>query len=73
MKTVLEHINIPKRLTKGKELVVLTKEEYERLVKRREEMVHALRVIAEGEKSHREGKTIRAASLEEALRLHNRR
>ncbi len=73
MKTVLEHINIPKRLTKGKELVVLTKEEYERLVQRREETLHALRVIAEGERAHREGKTLQASSLEEALRLHAKR
>jgi len=72
VKTILEHINIPKRLTKGKELVVLTKEEYERLVKQREEILHALHVMTEGEKAYREGKTLRASSLQEALRFRAR-
>jgi hypothetical protein len=68
-----EIINIPKRFTEGKELVVLTKEEYERIVKHREETLQVLHIIAEGEKAYREGKTITASSLDEALNLYAKR
>lgn len=70
MKTVENVVSIPKRLTAGKELVVLTKDEYERIVKHREETLEALRIITEGEKTYREGKTIVASSLEQALKLY---
>ena len=61
---------IPKRLTNGKELVVVQKDEYERLVKRDQEVKHALKVIAQGEKDYREGKTVKASCLREALKIY---
>ncbi len=66
-------IVIPRRLTHGKDLVVMTREEYERNVHRSDEILHALQVIAEGERAHREGRTVKAASLDEALRRHAKR
>ena len=73
MKTVENVISIPKRLTKGKELVVLTKDEYKHIIKHREEVMQVLRIIVEGEKAYRNGKTITASSLEEALKLYAKR
>jgi len=70
MKTALNTINIPRRFTKGKELVILTKDEYNRLVKHKEETIEVLRIIAEEEKAYREGKTISASSLEQALKTY---
>ncbi len=64
---------IPKALTHGMELIVLTRETYEREVKRGKEIAHALQVIAEGERAHREGRTVHASSFEEALKLHAKR
>ena len=64
---------IPKALTHGMELVVMTREEYEREVRRSKEIAHALQRIAEGERAHREGRTLKASSLEEALKLHAKR
>jgi hypothetical protein len=61
---------IPKRLTNGKELVVVQKEEYERLVKHDQEVKHALKVIAQGEKDYREGKAVKASCLKEALKIY---
>ena len=68
-----ETLTIPKRITHGEELVLLRKEEYERLVCYKEEIAHALKVIAEGEKSYKEGKTIKAFSLKEALKIYDKR
>jgi hypothetical protein len=70
MKTIEKVVNIPKRLTRGKDLVVLTKEEYEHIIKHRDESLKLLSIIAEGEIAYREGKTICASSLEKALKLH---
>ncbi len=53
---------IPHTLTNGKDLVVLTRDEYE-----------TLHVIAEGERAYRVRKTVKASSLEDALKLHARR
>lgn len=66
-------LTIPKRITHGEELVLLRKDEYERLIHHKEEIVHALSVIAEGEKAYREGRTIKASSLKEALKIYDRR
>jgi len=66
-------LTIPKTITHGEELVVLARTEYERLIRHREEVAHALRVIAQGEKDYREGKTIRAQTLKEALKIYARR
>ena len=63
-------VNISKKLTGGKELVILSRGEYECLVRRNQEIVEVLRIIAEGEKAHREGKTITASSLDEALKIY---
>ena len=63
-------VSIPRRMTHGKELIVLTREEYERIVRRTRDMTKALQIIAEGEQAYREGRTLKASSLEEALRLH---
>ena len=64
---------IPKTLTRGRELVVLTRETYEREVKRGRQIADALQAIAEGERAYREGRTLKASSLEEALKLHAKR
>lgn len=56
---------IPKRLTNGKELVVVPKDEYLRLIKHNAEVKHALKIIAEGEKEFKEGKTRAIKSLAE--------
>jgi len=52
---------------------VLTREEYEREVLHSREVAQALRVIAEGEREYREGRILKASSLEEALKLHAKR
>ena len=66
-------IAIPRALTHGKELVVLTREAYERDVRHTKEIVEALQIVASGEREYREGRTVRASSLEEALKLHAKR
>jgi len=66
-------LTIPKRMTHGDELVLLRKDEYERLLRYKEEIAHALRVISEGEKAHREGRTVKASSLKEALKIYAKR
>lgn len=66
-------VSIPRALTHGRELVVLTREEYERKVLRSQEISGALRIIAEGERDYQEGRTLKAASLADALKLHARR
>lgn len=64
---------IPKALTHGMELIVLTRETYEREVKRGKAIADALQAIVEGERAHRKGRTVSASSLEEALKLHAKR
>ena len=64
---------IPKAFTHGMELVILTREVYEREVKRTQEITEALQAITEGERAYREGRTLKATSLEEALKLHAKR
>lgn len=66
-------LTVPKRLTHGEELVVLRKDEYERLLRRTEGIADALKIIAEGERAYREGRTVKASSLKEALRLYAKR
>ncbi|MDP2921885.1 MAG: hypothetical protein Q8O12_05940 [Candidatus Omnitrophota bacterium] len=61
---------IPKRLTNGKELVVVPKDVYERLVKHDEEVKHALKIITQGEKDYKEGRALKASSLREALKIY---
>lgn len=63
-------LTIPKRITHGEELVLLRKDEYERLIHHKEEILHTLKVIAEGEKAYREGRTIKASSVKEALKIY---
>mgnify|MGYP001596334937 FL=1 len=66
-------LTIHKQMTHGEELVLLRKDEYERLIHHKEEVTRALRIIAEGEKAYRDGRTIKASSLKEALRLYAKR
>lgn len=66
-------VSIPRTLTHGRELVVLTREEYEKEILRSREIAEALRIVAEGEREYREGRTLKASSLEEALKLHAKR
>lgn len=73
MKSKVNVVSIPRKITKGEELVVLTRKEYERLRRRTEETKQVLQIIAEGEKEYRKGRTIVASSLEEALKLHAKR
>ena len=56
---------IPKRLTHGEEIVILRREEYERIKKTLLETQDVLSKIARGEKELREGKTRTLKSLEE--------
>ncbi len=64
---------IPRRITNGEELVLLRRDEYERLIHQKEEIAHTLKVIAEGEKAYREGRTVKASSLKEALKIYAKR
>ncbi|OIO72518.1 MAG: hypothetical protein AUJ85_10115 [Elusimicrobia bacterium CG1_02_37_114] len=50
-------MTIPKRLTHGEELVVLTKKEYEDAIQKNKEILEVLKIIAQGEKEYRQGKT----------------
>ena len=68
-----KRIVIPRRLTGGIELIVLTRETYEREVRRGQDIADALQIIAEGERAYRTGRTLKASSLEEALKLHAKR
>lgn len=65
-----KRIVIPRALTLGAELVVLTREAYEQEILRGKEIADTLRIIAEGERAYREGRALKASSLEEALKLH---
>ena len=66
-------IVIPKTLTHGMELIILSRETYEREVRRGKEIATALQVIAEGERAYRQGRAVKASSLDEALKLHAKR
>lgn len=50
-------ITIPKNLTRGDELIVVRRKEYEQLQKHLKEIQDALAKISRGEKELREGKT----------------
>lgn len=73
MKNTGSVLTIPKKLTKGEELIVLTRREYENSVRHNREILEVLKIIAEGEQAYREGKTISASSLDEALKLYAKR
>lgn len=64
---------IPKAFTHGMELVILPRAVYEREVQRGKEVAEALQMIAEGERAYRTRRTLKASSLEEALKLHAKR
>lgn len=64
---------IPKALTGGMDLIILTRDVYEREVRQGREIANALQLIAEGERAHREGRTLKASSLQKALALHAKR
>lgn len=66
-------IVIPKALTHGMELIILSRDTYEREVRRGKEIAWTLQIIAEGERAYREERTLKAASLAEALKLHDKR
>ncbi|KKT06432.1 MAG: hypothetical protein UV78_C0012G0015 [Parcubacteria group bacterium GW2011_GWA2_43_17] len=61
-------LTISRRITHGEEFVLLRKDEYEQLIRHNQEIAHALKVIAEGEEAYREGRTVKASSLKEALK-----
>ena len=64
-------LKIPEGLLHKKgprELVVLDKKEYEHELRHRKELEDALFMIQHGEKELREGKTIAARSLQEAMK-----
>lgn len=63
-------LTISRRITHGEEFVLLRKDEYEQLVRYNEEIAHSLKIIAEGEKARREGRTVKASSLKEALKIY---
>ncbi|MBI2118491.1 MAG: hypothetical protein HYT97_02560 [Elusimicrobia bacterium] len=50
-------LTIPKRITHGEELIVVRRQEYERMQKHLAEVKDALAKIRQGEKELREGKT----------------
>lgn len=54
---------ISKKLTLGEELVVLTKKEFDRIMKRADELSDALMKISRGEKELRMGRTKIITSL----------
>ena len=67
-------ITIPRRkISPGEKLVVLSYKEYNNIIHRNKEILKALKIIAKGEKEFREGKTIAASSLKEALKIHAKR
>ena len=66
-------LTIPKRLTHGEELVVLRRDEYNHLLRRTQETADALKIIAEGENAYRQGRTVKASSLKEALKIYAKR
>ena len=68
MKNLSGVVTIPQKLTKGEELVILTRSEYENSVRQNKEILKVLKTITEGEKAYRNGRTISASSLQEALK-----
>ena len=66
-------LTIPKRLTHGEELVVLRRDEYNHLLRQAQETADALKIIAEGENAYRQGRTVKASSLKEALKIYAKR
>ena len=66
-------LTIPKRLTHGEELVVLRRDEYNHLLRQAQETADALKIIAEGENAYRQGQTVKASSLKEALKIYAKR
>ncbi|MEW5692825.1 MAG: hypothetical protein AB1765_05975 [Candidatus Hydrogenedentota bacterium] len=67
MATTRNVLTIPKKITRGEELVILTREEYENTIAQNKEILKVLKIIAEGEETYRKGETISASSLEESL------
>lgn len=61
-------LRIPKQITHGEELVILRRQEYERLRRRLIEVKDALAKIRKGEKELKEGKTRLVNSLSELRR-----
>ena len=66
-------ITIPPKVTGGEELIILTRQEYERRIRKARGTAKALEIIAEGEQAYRDKRTIQAASLEEALKIYAKR
>ena len=58
-------LTIPKRITHGEELIVISRQEYEQLQKHLAELKDALAKIRIGEKELKEGKTRIIKSLAE--------
>lgn len=56
-----------------KELVVMDKKEYEKELKQRKELADALQMVRQGEQELREGKTIVARGLSEAMKKYARK
>ena len=73
MKTDDNIITIPSKITKGEEIIILTRQEYERRIRQAKGVAKALRIIAEGEKAYRSKRTVSASSLEEALEKYAKR
>ncbi|MBI3323913.1 MAG: hypothetical protein HYZ92_01355 [Candidatus Omnitrophica bacterium] len=61
-------VTIPKRLTHGTELVVVSRKEYERLLRHLAETQDALGKIRRGEQEYRAGKTRVIRSLADLRR-----
>jgi len=66
-------VTIPRKITNGKELIILTREEYNNRLKRSKEVFTALQIIAEGERVYRQGKTVVSSSPKEALKMYAKR
>jgi chaperonin cofactor prefoldin len=66
-------VTIPRKITNGKELIVLTRDEYNKRLQRNKELLSALQVIADGERAYRQGKTFVASSTKEALKMYAKR
>ena len=73
MKTNDNIITIPRKITKGEEIIILTRQEYERRIRQAKGVAKALRIIAEGEKAYRTKRTVSASSLEEAIKIYEKR
>ncbi|HHT9126640.1 MAG TPA: hypothetical protein ACFYD6_12625 [Candidatus Brocadiia bacterium] len=61
----ISKITIPKRITDGKELIVIRRQEYEQLLRHLAEVKDALTKIRKGEKELKEGRTRVIESLAE--------